>query len=38
MRLAGRVQALEAALDQDVSGLTAPGPQGARRSARFVRP
>ncbi|GAB1378623.1 trypsin-like serine peptidase [Pararhodobacter aggregans] len=38
MRLAGRVQALEAALDQGVSGLNAPGPQGARSSARFVRP
>ncbi|MCA0203811.1 MAG: trypsin-like peptidase domain-containing protein [Proteobacteria bacterium] len=38
MRLSGRVQALETALDQGVSGLTAPGTQGARRSARFVRP
>ncbi|MCB1388448.1 MAG: trypsin-like peptidase domain-containing protein [Rhodobacteraceae bacterium] len=38
MRLGGRVQALESALEQGVSGLTAPGPQGARGTARFVRP
>lgn len=38
MRLAGRVQALETALDQGVSGLGTPGSQGARASARFVRP
>ena len=38
MRLAGRVQALETALDQGVSGIHPPGAQGARTSARFVRP
>ena len=38
MRLAGRVAALEAALDSGVSGLAAPGPQGARGTARCVRP
>jgi len=38
MRLAERVQALETALDQGVSGIHQPGAQGARSSARFVRP
>jgi hypothetical protein len=41
MRLGGRVAALEAALDEGVSGVSgvsAGAPQGARSAARFVRP
>lgn len=38
MQLGGRVAALMTALDNDVSGTRAPGPQGARTTARFVRP
>ena len=38
MRLAGRVEALETALDQGMAGIGQPGAQGARTSARFVRP
>lgn len=38
MRLGGRVQALMTALDQGVSGTRAEAPQGARTTARFVRP
>lgn len=38
MQLGGRVAALMSALDNEVSGTRAPGPQGARTSARFVRP
>jgi len=38
MQLGGRVAELMAALDGEVSGSRAPGPQGARTTARFVRP
>jgi len=38
MRLAGRVQELQGTLDGGVSGLPAAGPQGARGTARFLRP
>ncbi|WP_461470786.1 trypsin-like serine peptidase [Pararhodobacter sp.] len=37
MRLGGRVAALQAALDQGVSGVSSRLPQGARTTARFVR-
>lgn len=38
MRLAGRVQALNATLDAGVRGVAPGQPQGARGAARFVRP
>ena len=38
MRLGGRVEALLSALDAGVSGVAATQPQGARSTARFVRP
>ncbi|HPD93029.1 MAG: trypsin-like peptidase domain-containing protein [Rhodobacter sp.] len=38
MRLSGRIEALEQALDQGVSGVLSGQPQGARSSARFLRP
>ena len=38
MRLGGRVAALEQALDQGVSGVLSSQPQGARSTARFLRP
>lgn len=38
MRLGGRVDALMTALDHEVSATHAPGPQGARGTARFLRP
>ena len=38
MQLGGRVAALMSALDEQVTSPRAPGPQGARTSARFVRP
>ena len=37
MRFAGRVAALETALDQGVSGVSSPGANGARSGARFLR-
>ena len=38
MRFSGRVEALESALDQGVSGVATAGSNGARSDARFIRP